>query len=110
MKEWRRVFSKVLSVEKKQRVWDSRKRRTGAEVFIESLGPYGKIFEDYISAKNRGSKRDLLRMEENIVELFKENPQWYSENKGGVKQYLKVFPGDFFLTEWLRILENSYKM
>lgn len=109
MKDWRRIFYKILKIEKRSRIWDrNRKRRkTGAEVFIESIGDYGKIFMEYIKAKQKGDVKNLSYSEECIVELFKTNLQWYADNKGGVKQYLKVFPDDIYLNIWNRLLERN---
>ncbi|MEO0272291.1 MAG: glycosyltransferase family 4 protein [candidate division WOR-3 bacterium] len=107
MKEWRRIFSKIFKIEKRHRNWDNKKRKTGAEVFIESIGDYGKVFMEYIQAKQKGDEKKLSSSKEGIIKLFKTNLQWYSDNKGGVKQYLKVFPSDIYLNQWNALLDKN---
>ncbi len=65
---------------------------TGAITFIESLGPASVPFQNYINAMN------------DIKILLRNNPQWRSENKGSIKQYLKYFPNDPYLREWVKLL------
>jgi hypothetical protein len=67
-------------------------RITGSDVFIKSIGKYGKPFQDYIDAVN------------NIQKLFRSSRQWASENKGSIKQYARYFPDDPYLKEWIKLL------
>jgi L-malate glycosyltransferase len=105
MKAWEKIFAEILHQDKRKRLWDTRKVKTGAEVFIESLGDYGKLFNKYIYAKEHQGEADLKYIETKIGELFKSNSQWYSENKAGVKHYLRLFPQDLYLSEWEKILD-----
>jgi glycosyltransferase involved in cell wall biosynthesis len=104
MKAWEEIFGEALGHEKKARTWNRRKCRTGSEIFIESLGKYGRIFKEYISFKERLDRWSLKRSEDAILQLFRSNSQWYSNNKGGVKQYLRIFPDDVYLKEWDTLL------
>lgn len=104
---WRRIFGRVVRQNKRERRWDTKKGRTGAEVFIESLGRHGEVFAEYILAKKTGNRSKLMGLEQRIMELFETNCQWHSETKGGVKHYLKVFPHDPYLQEWKAILERG---
>lgn len=105
--KWNEIFDKVLNQDKGKRKWALPKKYSGAEVFIESLGNYGNIFADYIVAKNSGDCAKLEYCRQKIKELFKSNSQWYSDNKGGVKQYLRLFGGDIFLNEWKELLSQT---
>ena len=104
MAAWEKIFDKILGHDKKLRVWDKRKFKAGSQIFIESLAKYGEIFKDYILAKEQSDKTNIKRSEDAIIKLFKSNSQWYSNNKGGVKQYLRIFPDDFYLYEWNKLL------
>jgi predicted RNA-binding protein len=104
MKAWERIFEDVLRVDKKKRVWGKRKHQSGSEIFIESLAKYGGIFKDYICAAEQSHEENLKRSEDAIIKIFQSNSQWYSNNKGGVKQYLRIFPDDPFLLAWEKLL------
>jgi hypothetical protein len=65
---------------------------TGSAIFMESLGSEAKPFRDYVDAVN------------NIKKLFLNNPQWQSQAKGSVRQYLQYFPSDGYLREWEKLL------
>ena len=94
-----------MSQSKKLRVWDKRKYKTGSEIFIESLAKYGEIFKEYILAKEQSNENNLkTKRGHAIIKLFNSNSQWYSNNKGGVKQYLRIFPDDYYLNEWNKLL------
>jgi hypothetical protein len=64
----------------------------GSIIFLESLGQAAKPFREYVEAAN------------NIRKLFRENPQWASENKGSVRQYQRYFPDDPYLREWVKMI------
>jgi glycosyltransferase involved in cell wall biosynthesis len=104
MKAWGKIFDEILGHDKKIRVWDKRKFQTGAEVFIESIGKYGEIFKEYIFSKEQDNEMNMKNSADAIIKLFKSNGQWYSNNKGGVKQYLRLFPDDIYLNEWNKLL------
>jgi glycosyltransferase involved in cell wall biosynthesis len=104
MKAWEKIFDEMLSHDKKRRAWDKRKFQTGAEVFIESIGKYGEIFKAYILSEEQDNEMNKKNSADAIIKLFKSNSQWYSNNKGGVKQYLRLFPDDIYLNEWNKLL------
>ena len=88
---WEKIFIKVMNFSKKDRFWSrDRSYYDGREVFLESIGDYKDVFTS---------------SEENIKELFKSNIQWYSPNKGGVRQYLKYFPDNEYLKKWEKLLD-----
>jgi L-malate glycosyltransferase len=104
MMEWEKLFKEVRKIEKKPRVWKNRKYIDGSSIFIEALGKYGEVFRDYIRAKEAHDIEKMPENEEKIYEMFQSNAQWQSENKGGVRQYLRIFPDDYYLKEWNEIL------
>jgi glycosyltransferase involved in cell wall biosynthesis len=106
MATWAKIFDEIMHQKKGVRAWDNRKFKSGGEVFIESLGQYGEIFNSYISAEEQGDEAALKRSEEKIIALFQSNRQWYSKNKGGVRQYLGVFPDDPYLKGWEQLLQE----
>ncbi|NLD39110.1 MAG: glycosyltransferase family 4 protein [Desulfatiglans sp.] len=104
IKAWREIFDEILHHDKRHHTWSDGKYTTGSGIFIESLAKYGEIFKKYIRAKEQVDEENLRLSERDIFELFKSNSQWYSNNKGGVKQYLRIFPDDFYLKEWNKLL------
>jgi len=105
IKAWEKIFSEVLNKDKEIRVWDKRKFKTGSEIFIESLAKYGDLFKNYVDAKEQNNETILKESESRIINLFQSNSQWYSNNKGGVRQYLRLFPDDNYLNEWNKLLQ-----
>jgi glycosyltransferase involved in cell wall biosynthesis len=86
--KWNNIFINIMEQEKKERNWNV-KCETGSDIFIESLGEYGKILKN-------GNIRDIRK-------LFNTNKQWRSKSKGSVNQYLEAFPNDIKLIEWSKI-------
>jgi L-malate glycosyltransferase len=82
--KWQNVFDKQDI--KKERSWK------GHNAFLESLGDYARVFNDYIKA------------EEAVKEMLKSNQQWSSQSKGSIKQYLDYFPNDHYLKQWNKLL------
>jgi len=109
MKAWEGIFNDILCQGKRKRSWDTRKYPTGKEIFIESIGRYGEIFNEYIYAKKHEEEADFESIQNKIINLFKSNTQWYSDNKGGVKQYLRYFPKDIYLNEWEKLLWQTVR-
>lgn len=102
---WGKIFTEILDHHKKKRVWEKQTfKNNGSLVFIESLGAYGEIFKEYILAREQNNETAFKRCANAIAQLFKSNIQWYSNNKGGVRQYLRVFPDDVYLNEWNKLL------
>ena len=102
MAAWDKIFAQLMQTPKHKRKWHTQMEDTknGSAIFIESLGDYGKVFADYIHASKYLSKNDLIVCKKNIIDLFNSNTQWKSDNKGGVKQYLRAFHDDPYLKEW----------
>jgi glycosyltransferase involved in cell wall biosynthesis len=90
---WENVFNNMITQEKIARVWKFENesiKKSGYKIFIESLGNYGKIFED--------------NNVDEIQKLYASNLQWHSLSKGSPKQYLESFPDDEVLKKWVELL------
>jgi glycosyltransferase involved in cell wall biosynthesis len=107
IKKWGKIFGRALDNDKRVRQWNAEKCGSGAAIFIESLGDYGDIFEKYIVASEQNMEREKHEVKSEIIALFKSNSQWYSDNKGGVKQYLRSFSKDYYLRLWDEWLDNN---
>ena len=102
MYKWGNTFNSMMNLKKVKRDWRSdNEKLPGSLIFAEALGNYKYIFYDNYLAISDEQKKESSKK---ISELFKSNPQWGSENKGGIKQYLKIFPYDKHLQEWEKLL------
>ena len=89
--EWDRIFKEILNFPKTPKRWTGRfngSNVTYFQVFIESLGKYGKPFEDYLNAKNDRRKNEAL---ERIAEVMNSNRIWKSKTRGSVYHYNNFF-------------------
>jgi hypothetical protein len=90
---WEEVFNNLKRKEKRLRSWvglTEEMKNNGYRIFIESLGDYGKIFEDNVISEIRNLSNLSL--------------QWRSVSKGSPKQYLEAFPNDKLLKEWVDLI------
>lgn len=93
IKEWDYVFYKLLEKEKLPRKWSGKyhgKDTKPHQVFIESLGKYGEVFD----------KNDL----DAISDLAKKLLSWKSKSKGTVHQYKSFFSDDKLLSRWSELM------
>jgi glycosyltransferase involved in cell wall biosynthesis len=93
---WNEVFTDLMGDEKKSRHWwlyDDNTRKQGSQIFIESLGTYGWMFD--------------MNETREIRKLFASNFQWRSMSKGSPRQYLDAFPNDERLKEWVKLLDEE---
>ena len=101
--EWRKIFNKVLEFHKSPNKWDiDKKEIKPRDVFLESLGEYGKPFRSYCNSK---SWSDLVFTSIRIEELAKQD-SWQTETKGSVHNYHSYFPEDKYLAEWSRLMRS----
>lgn len=92
LKAWNNVFESLKDKPKKERRIKFKRitNLISSDSFIFSLGKYGKIF-----AKNNIKK---------IKKLYLSNKQWFSKNKGSIKQYVHYDNTDEYLQNWLKLL------
>lgn len=97
-KEWNETFKEVMKISKSAKKWEMSGRRkeiAAMDVFLESLGKYGKDFKSFRDAKSENEKKEALR------EIIKLNmlAAWKSETRGTAHHYHFFFPEDPELSE-----------
>lgn len=89
--EWDKILNEALNLPKTAKKWDLNKKNILAhDVFLESLGAYGKFFED---------KNKIIKMAE--------SPNWQSQTKGTVCHYHHFFPNDHQLSVWCELMKKN---
>jgi len=101
--KWNEVFDKAITENKKEHVWE--KIKEVEDIFIESLGEDGKIFKLYVRFSKKGDYYGLSTFAiPRIKQLFKNNRQWHSKNKGSITQYANYFSENEYLQKWKELL------
>jgi L-malate glycosyltransferase len=101
--DWGKVFEEVLTIPKSIRKWKFNKpikEVSAKDVFLESLGDYGKDFVNYVNAKSNNDKK---KYSEKIKKLG-ESPIWQAKTRGTVHHYNLFFPYDKYLSEWSNLM------
>lgn len=94
--EWGVIFDYMMTGGKRNRVWETSNECvniSGADIYVESLGKYGKILES-------GNKEEILG-------LFSTNRQFSSAAKGSPRQYWYTFREDDQLLRWAKLAEEG---
>lgn len=100
--EWDKIFNEALNFSKTARKWDIKKENIAPkDVFLESLGRYGKDFVSYCNAKNNQEKKGAIEK----IKKLAESANWRSKSKGTVHQYSNFFPGDKYLIVWSKLMK-----
>ncbi len=89
--DWNKIFLEILNLPKTPKSWTGKfnvDKVTYFQVFIESLGKYGKPFEDYLNAKNDMQKNKSLKL---ITEIMNSNYIWKSKTRGSIYHYNSFF-------------------
>jgi len=90
------LFKESILSPKKKREWCTSFEGVygiGTVTFLESLNEQeANIFHNYIS------------YERQLKTLLKSSPQWDSDSKGSIKQYLKYFPEDVYLNKFKKLM------
>jgi len=103
--EWGRVFEEMLMFPKTSKRWEivrSNKAITASDVFLDSLGEYGKDFASYCGAANMREKETSART---LAKLAK-SPVWQAQTRGTVHHYHEFFPEDERLAVWSRLMKE----
>lgn len=90
VQEWEKIFSELLRVNKEEKYWKIDEEITYKNIFLESLGNYGKSFA----------------YDEEIKKLSKIN-SWQTETKGSVHNYHSYFPEDPVLEKWSELMKKN---
>ncbi len=104
--EWEAIFKEVLVTAKTGKRWPLKKSKRellAKDVFLESLGEYGKDFINYCRAKSTNEKN---KAEKKITKL-KNSLLWKSRTKGTVHQYYSFFPDDKLLACWSDLISEN---
>lgn len=103
--QWEAVFNESLVIPKTSRQWNVNKQNneiSAKDVFLESLGDYGKEFIDFCKAESDVEKKIAT---EKIAKL-RESLVWQAKTKGTVHQYNSFFPDDKYLAFWSRLMKD----
>lgn len=99
--EWEGVFKEALMLPKTAKKWEiTKKNITAVDIFLESLGNYGK---DFIFYRNAKSETERAKAAEKIIKLGKLF-NWESETKGTIHHYHSFFPDDETIAFWSRLM------
>lgn len=101
--EWEKIFYEVLNFPKTIKKWKISKTDsniTPKDIFLESLGDYGKDFVSYCNAEGDEEKRKAV---EGIKKLAK-TANWQAETRGTVHHYNYFFPNDPYLSIWSQLM------
>jgi glycosyltransferase involved in cell wall biosynthesis len=93
--EWEAVFNECLAMEKRKRKWSGKysgEHVMPSEVFLESIGEYGDIFQKNL--KGRDAR----------INKFIESPLWQAKTKGTVHHYCSFFPDDKTLLKFKKMM------
>jgi len=101
--EWNKIFGEVIQIPKTVRKWDNcQPRITAKDVFLESLGLYGREFQVYCNATTI-QDREMSAIRIQNMEPY---PIWQARTKGSVHHYNYFFPEEPFLAEWSRLMRG----
>jgi glycosyltransferase involved in cell wall biosynthesis len=104
--DWKTIFWEVLKVPKMDKKWNISKKSDAIlakDVFLESLGDYGKDFVRYCDAKSDVEKKEAVKR---ILKLNK-SPLWQADTRGTVHHYNYFFPDDLQLSDLSKIMKNA---
>ncbi|MFH1551432.1 MAG: hypothetical protein ABIC36_00960, partial [bacterium] len=104
--KWEKVFKEILNLPKTRKKWNIIKygnKISNADVFLESLGIYGKVFNSYRNAKSIFQKNKAIK----LIKKLNESLIWKSSSKGTVHHYNHFFPKDRYLSIWSKIMHRD---
>ena len=105
-KDWEIIFDELLANPKTPKKWQIAKSGrdiTAKDVFLESLGDYGKAFTSYCESKSKGEKNRAMQ---ETIKLNK-STAWRAKTRGTVHHYHSVFLNDKILAMWSRLMRNT---
>ncbi len=101
--DWDKIFNEALVFPKKARKWEideKIKNISPKDVFLESLGCYGKDFVFYCNAKDDKEKESAIKK----IKKLAESANWRSKTKSTAHQYNSFFPNDEYLSFWSKLM------
>lgn len=101
--EWDKIYNEALNIPKTIKKWETNKKTediTPGDMFLESLGGYGKVFVSYCNAKNAKEKMVAVKK----IKKMAESANWQSKTKSSVHQYNYFFPNDHYISIWSKLM------
>lgn len=103
--EWDKIFNEVLDFPKTSRRWKINKKIENIspkDVFLESLGHYGKEFMTYCNTKNNKEKKSAIE----TIKKLAVSTTWRADTRGTVHHYSYFFPKDRYLSAWSQLMKK----
>lgn len=103
---WENVFNEALSLPKSKRQWTGKysgKAASPSQIYLESLGGYGKDFLCTLNARNEKENEVAI---EHIRELYKSSHLWRASTRGTPLHYHSFFPEDNLLSLWSNLMRS----
>ncbi len=97
---WQDIFNEALRFTKTPRQWTGSRQGkivSGAHIFIESLGAYGKAFANSLTARNEKEEKEAIA---SIKKLYESSQLWRANTRGTANHYYFFFPDDNDLKAW----------
>lgn len=100
---WEKIFEKALRLPKTARTWKgefSGRKTSPAELFLEAVGPSGRLFRSSRAAFYGG---DLASARKLAIKGFGGSRLWLAQTRGTPSHYSAFYPKDKCLAFWRRI-------
>ncbi len=104
-RDWETIFSELLAMPKTAKTWEitaKSSKISAADVFLESLGTYGRDFSFYLKAKSVVEK---ARASCKLRKLTATSALWRAGTRGTAHHYHAFFPKDKYLAKWSRLMK-----
>jgi glycosyltransferase involved in cell wall biosynthesis len=104
--KWQKIFEEAMTFKRKEKRWSGKRQGkdvSPAELFVESIGNYGDIFNRYIYTSDVKEK-NLFRKE--IEMIGASSSLWQASTRGTPMHYSAFFPSDTVLSEWKSFLKQ----
>jgi glycosyltransferase involved in cell wall biosynthesis len=93
VREWEVIFKEISLIPKASKKWNINKKNSeisAKDVFLESLGAYGKIFAD---------EKKIIKLGESHI--------WKANTRGTVHHYNYFFPNDETISLWSNLMSDG---
>ncbi len=104
--DWDKIFEEVLVIPKTTRKWNINKNSldiSAKDVFLESLGDYGRVFSAYCSSVTAKEKEYSVAK---IKELGN-SAIWQAKTRGTIHHYTEFFKDEPELSFWKSLMEGN---
>ena len=103
-RQWKTIFKKILTLPKTQKSWmiSNKNKLSAADVFLESLGDYGKIFTSFSQAQSKNERTETIKK----ISKLKQSNIWKANTRGTAHHYHSFFPNDQHLYQWSQLMKK----